>query len=41
MELDCICGHCKEIHYGGQLASGRFVCLTDNCECKDYIVKEN
>ena len=36
MELICKCGHVKEIHYDGQLSSGRFVCLVDTCNCKDY-----
>jgi hypothetical protein len=36
MELNCICGHDKKIHYDGQLSGGRFVCLVDNCNCRNF-----
>ena len=41
MELNCICGHCVEIHYDGPLWAGRFICLTDKCECRNLVVKES
>jgi hypothetical protein len=35
--MDCLnCNHCQEVHYNGPAAwPGRFICLVDNCNCKD------
>ena len=39
MELNCICGHCEEIHCLTQMWAGRLICLVDGCDCKNF--KEN